>query len=144
MEREELLAAVGARLERIGDRQDLSPLAEPEAVTEVQRLAAALTGDGDDLQDAVEQASSVAGVLLLPVIGSMDPALLSAVVSLCQCIIDATPDSHSDRAARLGNLGAALGGRSMRTGLPGDLDAAIEAFRAAADAVPAGHSGRPP
>ncbi len=49
-ERDELLAAVRARLQRVAVAQDLPPVLEPEAITEARRLAATLADDDGDLQ----------------------------------------------------------------------------------------------
>src|SRR3984957_3676990 len=49
-ERGELLAAVRARLQRVAAGPDLSPVLEPEAITEARQLAGVLVGDEGDLE----------------------------------------------------------------------------------------------
>jgi hypothetical protein len=49
-ERRELLATVRARLQRVAAGPDLSPVLEPEAITETRQLAGVLVGDEGDLE----------------------------------------------------------------------------------------------
>jgi hypothetical protein len=89
-----------------------------------------------------EQAIPQAKAWLEEALGSTDPALLSGVAGLWQRILDTIPAGHRNRGVYLTNLGVALQTRFRQTGVMADLDAAIDAGRAAADATPAGHLNR--
>ena len=187
-EREERLEAVRARLQRATTAQDKSPLLEPAALEEAQRLAEVLHDDdgdleamyllgwlhwyryqalpeGQGLQDlnttiemftlcfitgvgdlpepllptVADQAVSTATTFLQQALGSTDQALLSATVGLWQRILEATPTDHPNHAMYLNNLGIALRVRFERSGALADLEAAIEAIRAAVEATPTDH-----
>ncbi|WP_406194113.1 CHAT domain-containing protein [Kitasatospora sp. NBC_01560] len=73
---------------------------------------------------------------------SPDPGVLSHAVGLWQRIVRATPADHRYRADRLFHLGIALEDRYNRLDDPADLDAIIEAGRAAEAAGPADHPDR--
>ncbi|RYP58987.1 hypothetical protein DL771_011041 [Monosporascus sp. 5C6A] len=67
---------------------------------------------------------------------------LEEAISVAREAVDATPQDHPDRAARLNNLGNRLGDRYSRTGAMSDLEEAIgmdleEAIRVAREAVDA-------
>ncbi|MFD7003807.1 CHAT domain-containing protein [Streptomyces mirabilis] len=188
--RDERLAAVRARLQRINESRDLSPVLQPEALREARELAenhgaadleARFTlgwfhwyryhalPDGEDqaaLTAAVEAftqcfAAGIAGLPepLLPLLAdaaapmathmfqsalvSPDTDRLSVATDLWQRIVQATPADHPDRARRLSNLGTALETRFGRTGMLGDLDAAIDHLRNAVAITPADHHDRP-
>ncbi|MFE6497392.1 CHAT domain-containing protein [Streptomyces sp. NPDC057748] len=64
------------------------------------------------------------------------PKLLAVTVGLWTRITRNVPEDHPDRAAWLSLLGAALRVRFQSTGDLGDLDAAVEAYEAAARTVP--------
>ena len=82
-----------------------------------------------------DQAVQEAGSLLQMIGESGNQVLISSVVDLWRRITAATPDGHPGRAGRLSCLGIALHTWHIRTGSVADLDAAIEAGRAAVDAA---------
>jgi hypothetical protein len=178
--RDQLLAAVEARL-RQAATGDLAPVLAPEAAVETGRLAGLLTeGDGDlharyllgmlhwhrsqglpsgqDLSAAVtvltpcfaagigafppalaralaEQAIPQAIAALQRAASSADPEAVQGAVDICERIRNAIPPGHPRYAVCQAAAGATLQIRFGRTGDPADLDAAIRAHQAAADAA---------
>jgi hypothetical protein len=61
-ERHELLAAVRARLQRVAAGQDLSPVLEPEAMTETRQLAGVLADDEGDRTEAQDDLAAALSV----------------------------------------------------------------------------------
>ena len=89
-----------------------------------------------------EQAAAAAAGWLQHALDSADLDLLSVNVDLWQRILEAIPVDHPGRAGSLSNLGVALRRRFEWTGALADLEAAIEAGRAAVGAAPPDDSDR--
>ncbi|GII88854.1 CHAT domain-containing protein [Sphaerisporangium siamense] len=89
-----------------------------------------------------DKAAPIATEMLQQVLDSADNAPLSNVVELWQRIVRHTPTGHPGRTTMLSNLAIALQVRFERTGVPDDLEQAIEAGREAVQATPTGHPGR--
>ena len=75
---------------------------------------------------------------------SADPDAVQGAVDIWERIRDAIPPGHPRYAACQAATGMALQTRFGRTGDPADLDAAIRAHQAAADAADAAGGLRPP
>ncbi|GIH23461.1 CHAT domain-containing protein [Acrocarpospora phusangensis] len=180
-EREELLAAVRARVESVNDAQDLPVVLEPSALTAAHRLAGMMDDDdlpahyllgwlhwyrataqpGDagrpDLTAAVGMFATcfIAGVApddlpddLVPFIAAQAAAVasrhlpddaagpeeLTSAIDLWRRIVGTMP-ADFPRGGPLGILAGALQDRFELTGSLADLDEAVNAGRAAADAT---------
>ncbi|WP_344204085.1 CHAT domain-containing protein [Nonomuraea bangladeshensis] len=81
--------------------------------------------------------------LLQQAMATTDLGLISACVELWRNIVAALSEEDDQRAGSLSNLSGALRARFDRTGQAADLDAAIDAGRAAAATAPTTPEGRP-
>ncbi|KAF2629495.1 hypothetical protein BU25DRAFT_268013 [Macroventuria anomochaeta] len=63
-------------------------------------------------------------------------------IQVARQAVDATPEDHPERSARLNDLGNCLGSRYSRTGAIADLEEAIQIARQAVDATPQHHRDR--
>ncbi|MEJ8639827.1 CHAT domain-containing protein [Streptomyces sp. MS2.AVA.5] len=88
------------------------------------------------LPDLTDLASIYSHELTQQALSSDDPALLTASIQGARSVADATPADDPQRAGRLTTLVGALHARYTRTGHDNDLDAAVEAARALAEAPP--------
>jgi tetratricopeptide (TPR) repeat protein len=80
--------------------------------------------------------------LILNVLETPEPRLVTKTIELWRHITAATPPGESERATRFAALGGVLEARFKQTETPADLDEMITAFRLAADAIPPDESGR--
>jgi tetratricopeptide (TPR) repeat protein len=114
------------------------------AITMFTRCFIAGAGEVPDAVRAefAKQAVPIAVELLQDAIGRKDPKVISVSVELWQYVVDASSANSPSWPDYLSSLAVALQVRFGITGLVADLDAGIEAGRAAVDATPPTNADR--
>jgi CHAT domain len=153
--------ALDAAIEAAQAATQITPIGHPNRGSYLSNLAAALqiryerSRSLDDLSAAIqaEYAAVEASPLDIPGVAEPMSALRAKLLENSSQTASgysavrqrATGQAHTDRLAlarRLSNLGIGLRDRYEQTCVPTDLDAAIEAGRAAVEAIPASHPER--
>lgn len=126
-----LLAAVNARLEAYGERDDASAILDPRALAEAEELwrrAVATSGGTDGVPlEVVRAVAYLRWCRFMELPAGDDAADLDVAIDLFRRAVRLTDHAHPERMRYLVLLSIALQGRFERTAAAADLDAVVAA-----------------
>ncbi|MFF0690880.1 CHAT domain-containing protein [Streptomyces albogriseolus] len=151
MVREELLAAIGARVQRIIDTRDLAPARDPQAHTEAVRLAELLqasSGNADDLRAWYGLGWLQFYRFLAKADADNEATFTVAIEAFAHCflagVVEGLPETALPMIAEAAAPHAtAMSHRTNTSTDPALLSAAVDVWERIVGAVPAEHPNRP-